>query len=114
MTNKKAKQAGRPTNKNQNLSKQLVLQTALPLMTESGVEAVSFRKLAAALDATPMAVKYHVGCKQELLKSLVEIAFKGIADERAGDTTPGQAAQCPRTVLRQSTEKRQSYPLHPG
>lgn len=86
MTNKKAKQAGRPTNKNQKLSKQLVLQTALPLMTESGVEAVSFRKLAAALDATPMAVKYHVGSKQELLKGLVEMAFKDIASERAGDT----------------------------
>lgn len=55
-------------------------------MTQSGVEAVSFRKLAEALDATPMAIKYHVGSKQELLKSLVEVAFSGVADGGAGDT----------------------------
>ena len=55
-------------------------------MSEGGVEAVSFRKLAEALGATPMAVKYHVGSKQELLKSLVEMAFSGVADEGAGDT----------------------------
>ncbi len=86
MTTKKARQAGRPTNKSRNLSKQLVLQTALSIMSESGVEAVSFRKLAETLGATPMAIKYHVGSKQELLKGLVEIAFKGIADQRVGDT----------------------------
>ncbi len=86
MTKKQAKPAGRPTRENQKLSKQLILKTALPLLTEGGVEAVSFRKLAEALGATPMAVKYHVGNKQELLKSLVEMAFGGIADGSVGDT----------------------------
>ncbi len=84
--NKRVKPAGRPSKENQKLSEQLVLQTALSLMTEGGVEAVSFRKLAEALDATPMAVKYHVGNKQEMLKSLVKLAFSGVADGGAGHT----------------------------
>jgi len=83
---KRGKSAGRPTGENQKLSRQLVLQTALPLMSEGGVDAVSFRKLAEVLGATPMAVKYHVGSKQEMLQGLVELAFSGVADGGVGRT----------------------------
>lgn len=83
---KDIKSAGRPSTKDKKLSKQLVLETALLLLSDGGVDAVSFRKLAAFLNATPMAIKYHVGSKKELLGSLVETSFRGIADGIEGRT----------------------------
>ncbi len=103
---KMAKQAGRPTKESRKLSKQLILQTALPRMTKGGVEAVSFRKLAEELRATPMAIKYHVGSKQELLKDLVEMAFDGVANRGVGDTPQDRL----RSALVQYCERALEHP----
>jgi AcrR family transcriptional regulator len=71
-----SKSAGRPQKDAQALSKQQVLSLALPLIQKDGTEAISFRLLAELLDVTPMAVKYHVGDKHNMLCELVEMAFK--------------------------------------
>ncbi|MFA3920951.1 TetR/AcrR family transcriptional regulator [Ruegeria hyattellae] len=57
------------------------MRTALPIVQKSGVDALSFRVLADQLGVSPMAVTYHVGNKKQLLTDLVELAFKGVADD---------------------------------
>ncbi|HAT86329.1 MAG TPA: TetR/AcrR family transcriptional regulator [Rhizobiales bacterium] len=66
---------GRPSKAAQSLTKQGILHTALPLVQEYGIEAISFRLLAERLGVTAMAVKYHAGSRKELLAGLVDMAF---------------------------------------
>ncbi|MFY2822543.1 TetR/AcrR family transcriptional regulator [Ruegeria sp. MALMAid1280] len=67
--------AGRPKKSEERLSKQLILQTALPIVQKQGADALSFRVLANKLKVTPMAIAYHSGSKRKLLADLVELAF---------------------------------------
>ncbi len=76
-----SKGVGRPRKGTQSLSKDRILSAALPLIRQGGVEAISFRRLADALDVSPMAIKYHVGDQQDLLAALFELAFKGTLGE---------------------------------
>ncbi len=71
----KAPTVGRPKKSKERLSKQLILQTALPIVQKQGADALSFRLLADKLKVTPMAVTYHSGSKRKLLADLVELAF---------------------------------------
>lgn len=82
----KASSPGRPPKSDQRLSKQLILKTALPIVQDVGVDALSFRVLADRLGVTPMAVTYHSGNKKQLLSDLVEHAFAGVLDGVKGNT----------------------------
>ncbi len=62
------------------------MKTALPIVQDEGVDALSFRMLADRLEVTPMAVTYHAGNKKQLLSDLVEHAFAGVLDGVDGDT----------------------------
>jgi AcrR family transcriptional regulator len=55
------------------LTRERVLQTAVDLADQGGVEALSMRKLAQALDVVPMALYRHVANKDELLDGLVDV-----------------------------------------
>ncbi len=83
----KALTVGRPKKSQERLSKQLILQTALPIVQKQGADALSFRVLADKLKVTPMAVTYHSGSKRKLLAELVGLAFEktlqGIVEEGA-------------------------------
>ncbi|NVO58087.1 TetR/AcrR family transcriptional regulator [Rhodobacteraceae bacterium B1Z28] len=82
----KASPPGRPPKTEQRLSKQMILQAALPIVQSKGVYALSFRILADQLGVTPMAVTYHAGSKKRLLSDLVELAFAGVLDGVDGGT----------------------------
>ena len=60
------------------LTKERVLRTAVELADESGIEALSMRKLAQALDVVPMALYRHVANKDELLDGLVDVVVAEI------------------------------------
>lgn len=77
--------AGRPTKTKATLSKGVILATALPLVQKDGTDNLSFRQLSDILNVTPMAIKYHVGTKQQLLAGLVELAFRDTLIRVAGD-----------------------------
>ena len=87
--------AGRPRKGSQELSRQQILATALPMIQEGGVEAISFRRLAAKLGVTPMAVKYHVGDQHEMLTALVDLAFRNTLEP----VGPTGAAERLRSIL---------------
>jgi AcrR family transcriptional regulator len=57
------------------LTRERVLQTAVALADQGGVEALSMRKLAHALDVVPMALYRHVANKDELLGGLVDVVI---------------------------------------
>ncbi len=57
------------------LTRERVLRTAVQLADESGIEALSMRKLAQALDVVPMALYRHVANKDELLDALVDVVI---------------------------------------
>ena len=83
---------GRPPKSSQRLTKQLILQTALPIVREQGADALTFRVLADRLKVTPMAVTYHTGSKHELLADLVGLAFQNTLKDVSGG--------CPKTKAR--------------
>ena len=55
------------------LTRERVLRTAVALADEGGIEALSMRKLAQALDVVPMALYRHLANKDELLNGLVDV-----------------------------------------
>ncbi|MEZ0233735.1 MAG: TetR/AcrR family transcriptional regulator [Actinomycetota bacterium] len=57
------------------LTRERVLQTAVDLADQGGVEALSMRKLARALDVVPMALYRHIANKDELLGGLVDVVI---------------------------------------
>jgi AcrR family transcriptional regulator len=60
------------------LSRERVLRTAIELADQSGIEALSMRKLAQALDVVPMALYRHVANKDELLNALIDVVVDEI------------------------------------
>ena len=55
------------------LTRDRVLRTAVALVDQEGIESLSMRKLAQALDVVPMALYRHVANKDELLDALVDV-----------------------------------------
>ena len=60
------------------LSRSLVLQAAVALADEAGLEVFSMRGLAQELGVVPMALYKHVANKEELLDGMVDIVFSEI------------------------------------
>ena len=56
-----------------------VLNTAVALADEAGIEAISMRKLAQKLGVVPMALYKHVANKEQLLDGIVDVVVSEIA-----------------------------------
>jgi AcrR family transcriptional regulator len=57
------------------LSRELVLQTAIRLADQGGLESLSMRKLGQELGVEAMALYYHVANKDEVLDGIVDLVF---------------------------------------
>ena len=57
------------------LSRDLVVQTALRLADQGGLEALSMRKLGQALGVEAMALYYHFANKERVLDGIVDLVF---------------------------------------
>jgi AcrR family transcriptional regulator len=55
------------------LTRERVLRTAVALADQGGIESLSMRKLAQALDVVPMALYRHVANKDELLDGMIDV-----------------------------------------
>jgi AcrR family transcriptional regulator len=60
------------------LTRDRVLSTAVALADQEGIESLSMRKLAQALDVVPMALYRHVANKDELLNALVDVVVSEV------------------------------------
>ena len=100
------------------LNRPRVLQAAVVLADQTGLEAFSMRRLAQELGVVPMALYKHVANKDELLDGIVDIVFSEIdapsADE---DWTSGLRR---RAISAREALKRHSWAIglmesrHPG
>jgi AcrR family transcriptional regulator len=84
------------------LTRDRVLEGAVGLADERGINALTMRNLAEALDRKPMALYHHVANKDEVLDGMVDTVFAEIdlPDESVGwKTAMRQRADSARTVL---------------
>ena len=88
------------------LNRDRVLQAAVSLADEVGIEALSMRRLAQELDVVPMALYKHVANKEELLDGMVEVII-GEIDPPAPD------ADWKSAVRRRVLSARRALQRHP-
>lgn len=62
----------------QTLTRERVLEGAVALTDEIGIDAFTIRKLAAALGTKPMTIYYHVPSKGQIIDGMVELVFAEI------------------------------------
>ena len=67
------------------LTRELVLQTALRIADQGGLESLSMRKLGQELGVEAMAIYYHFANKDELLDGIVDLVWAEIEVPVAGD-----------------------------
>ena len=69
------------------LTRERVLQAALKLADQGGLESLSMRKLGQELGVEAMALYYHFANKDEVLDGIVDLVFGEIELPVAGDAT---------------------------
>ena len=74
------------TTERQPLTRERIIQAAVDLADEQGIDALSMRKLGSALGVEAMSLYNHVGGKDDILDSMVEYLFNSIGpiDATAG------------------------------
>lgn len=65
------------------LTRELIVATALAMIDEDGLDAMSMRKLGTHLGVDPMAVYYHVPNKAALFDGVVEAVLRELDEELA-------------------------------
>jgi AcrR family transcriptional regulator len=100
------------------LSSARVLQAAVALADEAGLEAFSMRGLAQELGVVPMALYKHVANKEQLLDGMVDIVFSEI--ELPSEEPDWRAAMRRRAISTREALRRHSWAIgmmesrHPG
>src|ERR1700749_272018 len=95
-----------------------VLEAAVALADETGLEGFSMRRLAQELGVVPMALYKHVANKDELLDGMVDIVFGEMESPSSGEDWRS-ALRC-RAVSAREALKRHSWAIglmesrHPG
>lgn len=79
-----SRRPGRPRPGESALTREAILASALALVDEQGIEALSMRKLAARLQVDPMSIYHHVPNKAALVSGLVRTVFAEMAPLPAG------------------------------
>lgn len=91
------------------LSRARVLQAAVALADNAGLEAFSMRGLAQELDVVPMALYKHVANKDELLDGMVDIVFSEI--ELPSADLDWRSAMRRRAISTREALKRHSWAI---
>jgi AcrR family transcriptional regulator len=100
------------------LSSARVLQTAVALADEAGLDAFSMRGLAQKLDVVPMALYKHVANKEQLLDGMIDIVFSEI--ELPSEDLDWRSAMRRRAISTHEALGRHSWAIgimesrHPG
>ncbi len=71
----RGKKLGRPRAGQERLSRELILEAALRLVDEEGMEALNMRRLGAKLGVDPMSIYRHLPSKEAIVSGLVEKVF---------------------------------------
>jgi AcrR family transcriptional regulator len=79
-----------PTRRRPGLTREQVLTAALEIIDESGVDALTMRRLGNALDRNPMAIYRHAADKDALLDGVVELVLSDFVVPSEPDSDGGQ------------------------
>jgi TetR/AcrR family tetracycline transcriptional repressor len=80
------RRAGRPRAGEEPLTRGRILEAALSLVDEEGIEGLSMRRLAKELGVDPMAIYHHLPNKRALLSAVIGMVFSEMrAPEETGD-----------------------------
>jgi TetR/AcrR family tetracycline transcriptional repressor len=90
------------------LSREGILKSALQIIDREGLDAFSFRKLAAALGADPMAAYYYFPSKAALFDGIVETVYREISAAGILDTMAVRDR-----VLEAARSMRRAFIRHP-
>jgi TetR/AcrR family transcriptional regulator, tetracycline repressor protein len=74
-----SRKPGRPKSGEQALTRERILDVALQMVDENGVEAFSMRGLAGKLGVDPMAIYHHLPNKNAVIGGLIERLFEGFS-----------------------------------
>src|ERR1700761_4184031 len=96
-------------NRRARLSRALVLQAAVALADEHGLEGASMRRLAQELGVVPMALYKHVANRDELLDGMVDIVFGEIESPSIDDDW--RSAMRRRAISAREALKRHSWAI---
>ena len=77
-------QTRRPAQRRMPLTRERVLDAAMKLADQSGLEGLSMRKLGQALGVEAMALYYHFANKERVLDGIVDLVFAEIDVPKAG------------------------------
>ncbi len=81
-----ARRTGRPKSGEEPLTRGRILDAALSLVDEGGIEALSMRRLAKELGVDPMAIYHHLPNKRALLSALIGEVFSEMQVSESGKT----------------------------
>ncbi|MGA9596215.1 MAG: TetR/AcrR family transcriptional regulator [Acidimicrobiia bacterium] len=88
------------------LSRDRVLETAVKLADEAGMEGLTIRSLASALGVKPMTIYYHVPSKEAIVDGMVDMVFAEIA-------LPPSGVDWKRAIRTRYVSARQVLNRHP-
>lgn len=77
------------------LTRTAVVDAAMALLDEYGLESLSMRRLATALEVQPGALYWHVRSKQDLLSSIAERIVAEVADDVEAPSEGGPGSRGP-------------------
>lgn len=112
----KGRKCGRPAADQAGLTADRILTTALVLVDEQGLDALTMRRLARELGVDPMSIYHHLPNKSAVVSGLVELVFSRMEPPRAVpgdwagqvrawvDAYRGLIRRHPRLVLRIVTD----------
>jgi AcrR family transcriptional regulator len=97
--------SGRPRSGQERLSREAILEAALRIVDDEGLEAMTMRRLASILGVNPMSIYHHLPNKAAVFAGLAEVVFSQVDIADAGDDLPWQdqlkdAARAYRNALR--------------
>ena len=85
-----------PVRRRPGLTRDQVLSAVMAIIDEGGVEELTMRRLAKALDRNPMAIYRHAMDKDALLDGVVELVVADfVVTTRPGQRRPGRLGACP-------------------
>ena len=87
------RRVGRPKAGQELLTRDRILETALQLVDEGGLAALTMRRLAAALEVDPMSIYNHLPNKDAVIAGLVERVFAQLRPPAGDDTGAEQPWQ---------------------
>jgi TetR/AcrR family tetracycline transcriptional repressor len=90
MVNSGKAAAGRPRAGEERLSRQAILEAALRIVDDEGIEAMTMRRLAATLGVNPMSIYHHLPNKAAVFAGLAELVFADL-----NNSTPPEADAAP-------------------